>query len=164
MKKIIPIVFALILLTGTSGIQNSSFAETESNSQGIIHAPDRLIVKFNPGVSEENQSSILNSQDANVLDDLPLLGIKIISVPEPALEAVKTALSKNHSVEYAEYDLGVPPAAVPNDPRYGNQWHLPKINAPGALIFGKCHWLPYLGSSGIAAGGTPKSYSAYSTE
>ena len=133
MKKIIPIIFALILLTGTSGLQNnSSFAQTENNTQEIIHAPDRLIVKFNPGVSEQQQSSILSSQSASVIDHLPLLDVKIISVPEPALDAVKNALSKNNSVEYAEYDLAVPPTVIPNDPSYGSQWHLPMINAPGA--------------------------------
>ena len=54
MKKIIPIVFALILiLTGTSGVQyNSALAQTPNDLPEQINAPDRLIVKFNPGVSE----------------------------------------------------------------------------------------------------------------
>ena len=133
MKKLLPLVFTILILTGISGVQyNSVFAQTTNDLPEQIHAPDRLMVKFNPGVSESSQSAVLSSHSASVIDHLPLLDIKIISVPEPVLDAVKNALSKNNSVEYAEYDFAVPSTTIPNDTNYGNQWHLPKINAPGA--------------------------------
>lgn len=135
MKKIIPIVFALILLTGTSGVSYESvFAQTSDYQKPEIYKPDRLIVKFKPGVSAEKQNSILSTQNSSVVHDLELLKIKIISVPEPALDAVQNALSKNKSVEYAEYVEGAAPTAIPNDPYYedNDQWYLDKINAEGA--------------------------------
>ena len=132
MSKFLAFVFTAIILSGTSGWQlNSSFADTGDLPQQI-HAPDRLIVKFNQGVSAETQASILSSNSASLLQHLPLLDIHIISVPEPALDSVKNALSKNSSVEYAEYDIAVEPTSIPNDPRYGNQWHLTKINSPAS--------------------------------
>jgi len=129
-KTVLPIIISTLIFA-TLGLSLDAFANTD-DLPSQIHAPDRLIVKFNPGVSEEQQTSILSAQSANVLDHLPLLDIKIISVPEPALDAVKNALSNNHSVEFAEYDLGVPPTEIPNDTSYGSQWHLPMINAPQA--------------------------------
>ncbi|MCH7559933.1 MAG: S8 family serine peptidase [Thaumarchaeota archaeon] len=148
MKKITPIVFALILLTGTSGVlYESVFAQTPNNPTPEIYKPDKLIIKFKPGVSAETQNSILSetqnsilsesqksalSAQPNAVDDLPLLKVKIISVPESALDAVKNALSKNKSVEYVEYVIGAEHTVIPNDSLYGDQWHLPIINAPGA--------------------------------
>ncbi len=132
MSKFLAFVLTAIILSGTSGFQlNSSFADTGDLPQEI-HAPDRLIVKFNQGVSADAQASILSSNSASVLQHLPLLDIHIISVPESALDSVKNALSKNSSVEYAEYDIGVEPTSIPNDPLYGNQWHLTKINSPAS--------------------------------
>jgi len=135
LKKIIPIVFALILLTGTSGVSYESvFAQTPDNPKPEIFKPDRLIVKFKPGVSAEQQNSILSAQNSSEIDYLELLKIKIISVPEPALDAVQNALSKNPLVEYAEFAEGAEPTAIPNDPEYlqNNQWYLDKVNAEGA--------------------------------
>ena len=129
-KTVLPIIISTLIFA-TLGLSFDAFANTD-DLPSQIHAPDRLIVKFNPGVSEEKQNSIFSGQSANVLNHLELLDIKIISVPEQALENVKNALSNNNSVEYAEYDLGVPPAVIPDDPKYNNQWFLPMINAPGA--------------------------------
>ncbi|MDX9910573.1 MAG: S8 family serine peptidase [Phycisphaerales bacterium] len=45
-------------------------------------------------------------------------------------------------LEYVEPDWIVYPALTPNDPLYGQQWHLPKINAPAA-------WDTTIGAPGI---------------
>lgn len=129
-RTILPIIISTLIFA-TLGLSLDAFANTD-DLPSQIYAPDRLIVKFSNGVSEQNQNSILSSQSATVLDNLPLLNVKIISVPEQSLDAVKNALSKNHLVEFAEYDLGVPPTEIPNDTSYDSQWHLSVINAPGA--------------------------------
>ena len=136
-NKILKIKYVILFLVSTLivsslGFSPDSFAQTPEGLPSQIHAPDRLIVKFNPGVPESQQNSILSAQNSVVLDHLQLLDVKIISVPEQALDAVKNALSKNKSVQYAEYDVAVPPTTVPNDGSYGNQWYLPMINAPEA--------------------------------
>jgi subtilisin family serine protease len=48
---------------------------------------------------------------------------------ENALSAQLMATGLFH---YADPDWICFPLKTPNDPQYGNQWHLPKINAPGA--------------------------------
>ena len=111
-KKLLKIKYVILFLVSTLiftslGFSLDSFAQTPQELPSQIHAPDRLIVKFNPGVPESQQNSILSAQNSEVSDHLQLLDIKIISVPEQALDAVKNALSKNNSIEYAEYDIAV---------------------------------------------------------
>jgi subtilisin family serine protease len=42
------------------------------------------------------------------------------------------ALAKNPHVKFAELDEAMRPELIPNDPYYGNAWHLPRIDAPSA--------------------------------
>ena len=131
MKNFIPVVFTILILTGTTGIQfNPAFSQNIDDLPQKIHASDRLIVKFNPGVSSNTQENILSSNSASVIDHLPLLDINIVSVPEPAIDSIKNALSKNNLIEFAEYDFAAEPSTIPNDQYFGNQWYLPKINSP----------------------------------
>jgi thermitase len=46
------------------------------------------------------------------------------------------ALGRNPNIEFAERDPVAQALLVPNDPHYGSQWHLPKINAPAAWDLG----------------------------
>lgn len=47
-------------------------------------------------------------------------------------EDVAADLRASGTVEFAEPNYLVPADAVPNDPKYGSMWHLPKVNAPAA--------------------------------
>ena len=135
-KIVLPIIISTLILT-TLGLSVDAFAQNpQEQSPSQIKAPDRLIVKFNPGVSGEKQNSILSGQPATVLDDLPRMNMKIIKVSENSLDAVKDALSKNNDVEFAEYDLAVEPSIIPND-TYWDAWHLSKINTYGAWDYTK---------------------------
>ena len=126
-KTILPIIISTLIFT-TLGLSLDAFAQNPNDQlPSEIHAPDRLIIKFNPGVSGEKQNSIISGQSANVLNDLSIMNIKIIEVPENALDQVKEALSKNNDVEFAEYDVAAPPSIIPND-TYSDAWHLSKIN------------------------------------
>lgn len=135
-KTVLPIIISTLILS-TLGFTVDAFAQNLNDQPSSqIKAPDRLIIKFNPGVSGEKQNSILSGQPANVLDDLPRMNMKIIQVPENALDKVKDALSKNNDVEFAEYDLAAEPSAIPND-TYWDAWHLSKINTYGAWDYTK---------------------------
>ena len=52
------------------------------------------------------------------------------------VEAVAAALAKLPGVEYAEPDRRMFPARVPNDPRFGEQWHLQAVIASGQINYG----------------------------
>jgi len=57
----------------------------------------------------------------------------ILQVPKGATEQTTADwLMRTGSFQYVEPDWTVYPVAVPNDPGYGQQWHLPKIEAPTA--------------------------------
>ncbi len=130
-KTILPIIVSTLILA-TLGFSFEAFAENPNDQvPSEIHAPDRLIIKFNPGVSGEKQNSIISGQSANILNDLSIMNIKIIEVPENALDQVKEALSKNNDVAFAEYDVAAPPSIITND-TYSGAWHLSKINVYGA--------------------------------
>ena len=135
-KTILPIIVSTLIFA-TLGLTLDAFAQNLNDQlPSEIHAPDRLIIKFNPGVSGEKQNSVISGQQVTVLSDLPKMDIKIIKVPESALDSVKEALSKNQDVEFAEYDVAAPPSVVPNDPN-SNAWHLLKINTFGAWDYTK---------------------------
>ena len=135
-QNVLNIRFTILVLVSTliltsMGITLDSFAQSP-NEESQIHATDRLIIKFYPGVSQEIKNSIISGQSSTVLSDLVKMDVKIIKVPEQALDSVKQALSKNQNVEYAEYDIAVPPTVIANDPSYGSEWFLTKINSEGA--------------------------------
>lgn len=105
---------------------------------GLAHAaPDKpwkdgqILVKPKAGVSEFELDNLLKRNNAQSLGAIGELAVHIVSVPPQAEEAVARALARNPHVEFAELDMAVDLSAVtPNDPRYLNQWHLPKIQAP----------------------------------
>src|SRR3972149_3084557 len=96
------------------------------------YVPDRLLIKFKKDVSNTEKDKLLKENGASVLAEIKQIDVKLIKVPEQALEKVQAAFAKNGKVEYVEKDYIFEPVAIPNDPYYPNQWHLPAINAPAA--------------------------------
>ncbi len=115
------------------------YAEEEFSGK---YAPDRLIIKFKNDVSDSQKDKALQANEATELSEIRPLGIKIIKVPEHALEKVKAWLSKNYQVEYVEKDYMFEPAAIPNDPYFTNQWHLQSIKANQAWDISKGSTIP----------------------
>ncbi|WP_404358289.1 S8 family serine peptidase [Methylotuvimicrobium sp. KM1] len=100
-------------------------------------APDKpwkegqILVKPKAGLSDREFDKILKRNKGQKKEIIGNIGVHVISVPPQAEQAVIRALSKNPHVEFAELDMAVELSlTTPNDPRYGNQWHLPKIQAP----------------------------------
>lgn len=57
---------------------------------------------------------------------------EVVAVDASSVEAMLALLRRRPDVAYAELDGRVRLAATPNDPRYGEQWALPKIDGPRA--------------------------------
>jgi len=55
-----------------------------------------------------------------------------VEVPPGLERAAARGLAVHPHVRFAEVDELVPIAATVNDPKFGNEWHLPKISAPAA--------------------------------
>jgi subtilisin family serine protease len=94
-------------------------------------AEGRILVKGAPGLSDERLAHILERQGGRSQAKIAGIGVHLVQVPAHAEERMVAALARNPHVQFAELDRLLPPVEfIPNDPRYKDQWHLPKIGAP----------------------------------
>jgi len=114
-------------------------------ASGFAHAaPEKpwregqILVKPKAGLAPAEFNRILKGSQAQSIGTVGDLPVHVISVPPQAEEAVARALAKNPRIEFAELDMAVElSATTPNDPSFGNQWHLPKIQAPTSWDYSK---------------------------
>lgn len=97
-----------------------------------LPAPDPVLVKFHPGVSEAAAQRLLNSLSARQTGAIPQIDVRKVQVPAAGGAALLAALQRHPDVEFAEVDAVLAPDLIPNDPSYPSQWHLAKVQAPAA--------------------------------
>ena len=114
---------------GTLVISDVAYADPKFPEK---YVPDRLLIKFKKDVLNSQKNKLLEDNGARVIAEIKQLDIKLIKVPEQALEKVQAAFAKNSAVEYVEKDYLLEPAVIPNDPKFSNQYHLQTINAEDA--------------------------------
>jgi thermitase len=137
---IVSVVFGMALgivyVANRSGQFEASYAMTP---EPVMNRPavagkfsaGQVLVKFRNGIASPEQANFLNTRGYKVLSEIAQIGVKVIEVPEEAEAQVAAALAKNPVIEFAEQNfLGKKDAVTPNDPMYGQQWHLPKVQAP----------------------------------
>jgi len=112
---------AVLLVSSIVAQGSYAFAEPKNPYK---YAPDRLLIKFNKGLSGSTQKSILNENDVTIASEISQINVKILKVPEHALEQIQAKLERQAGVAYVEKDYLFEPAAIPNDPKYSNQWWL----------------------------------------
>lgn len=93
---------------------------------------ERLLVRPKFQAREHSINAIFASHHAQEQATIPHIGVRILRVRPNESGAVLQALNRNPNIEFAEPDVLLAPEASPNDPLYGNQWHLPRISAPAA--------------------------------
>ncbi len=114
--------------------------ESEWRGQKVLHYSNRLIVKFKPlpAGSQRSAADIVESTrqalpEGAVLRPAKASGRVLYGVASDAdVVSLAQEISQRPDVEYAEPDIIDRAQATPSDTRYPDQWHLPKINAPGA--------------------------------
>jgi thermitase len=104
----------------------------------------QLLVKPKPGAPEVALHALLSAAGAREHDTIDALNVRVIRVPEHAVEGLINALERSPRIEYVEHDPIATTLATPNDPHFmtGNQWYLSKIEAPAA-------WRSTTGSSEV---------------
>jgi len=97
------------------------------------YAPGEILVQFKPTVGALGAQSALAAQGLQATGAIPAIGVLKVKVePGQELETI-AVLERNPNVAYAEPNyIAFAFETVPNDPGYGFQWGLPKINAPAA--------------------------------
>ncbi|MEW6509525.1 MAG: S8 family serine peptidase [Bacteroidota bacterium] len=94
--------------------------------------PAVITVRFKPGVATEAKNNLHRSFGTNVLRE-NRLGFIDLHIPQSAdpFDVIQKYLESG-MVQVAEPNTFGVYLATPNDPGYPSQWHLAKINAPGA--------------------------------
>jgi len=106
---------------------NDAYADPKTPEK---FAPDQLLIKFKKDVlSIQGANLIMQNNDVTVLEEIHQIDVKVLKVPEDALDKVLLALSNNPNVESVEKNWIYEPALIPNDQYFQNQWHLTKIEA-----------------------------------
>lgn len=100
---------------------------TSTNAKFV---PGELLIKPMDRISGDQVKAICANHGAYIVKDLHQIGVKLIRMPEHALETVMAALENNPNIEFVEHNFIAEGAIIPNDPNYSSQWHLPKISAP----------------------------------
>ncbi len=97
--------------------------------------PGELLVRFEPDLGGERVRSLLGESDARVERRLELVpGLRQVDLPAGASVTDAAAeLERSSGVVYAEPNWRREPFAVPNDPRFGDQWYLQNTGQP---VFG----------------------------
>jgi thermitase len=112
--------------------------KTQKTPQGRDVVADRLIVAFDSGVSDADLSAIHLSaakSGAGLAHPLKLIGGKTFLVDisgAVSLDAAISAYRTDRRVRYADGDLILSSQETPNDPEFGQQWGMEKIQAPTA--------------------------------
>jgi subtilisin family serine protease len=106
------------------------------------YAPGSLLVKPADKVSDATIARVLAGIGGKVHHKLDPINVLVVEVPEKALDRVQEALAKTGIFTFVERDFVAHPMTTPNDPDFVTEWHLAKIQAPGA-------WSLTLGSSNV---------------
>lgn len=88
------------------------------------YVPDEIIVKFNPGVSEEKIKSINYKHGTKVSYNSPYEKFKVLKIPQgKTVEEMVDTFKTNPAVEYAVPNTICYSTMIPNDPFYKYQWN-----------------------------------------
>lgn len=118
------VVFISALLTSVAFPANSGHGR---------FVKGEILVKPRAGLNSGRFRNILGPQGGDSVGVIPGIGVHVISVPEHAEERVRSALSRNPNIEFAELNRYHELADyTPNDPKFSSAWHLQTMGLPGA--------------------------------
>ncbi len=115
--------FAILLIASLLPVKAADIEE---------HVPGRLLVGERRGSDPALRDRVLRLHGASVRRQLPGLGVSIVEMAEETSETVMASLARSGLFAFVERDAYAHTAAVPNDPSYGSQWHLPRIQSAEA--------------------------------
>ena len=102
------------------------------------HVPGRLLAQRAAAASDTEVGQLVTLFGAKVHHKIDAIGVLVLDVPEPALDAVTQALMRSGRFTFVERDfLAHTETITPNDPEFPSQWHLTTIQAPNAWTINK---------------------------
>jgi subtilisin family serine protease len=130
-KKIIIVTMTVLLLLA-GGFAGAKPPLSKKPAQPA-YAEGELLVKYKSGVPAGQRATHVRGLGAAKVKEFRRLHIHHVKLPPglPVAEGVRM-FEQNPNVEYAEPNYILRAEALPDDPRYGEQWGMDKIAAPGA--------------------------------
>lgn len=101
-----------------------------TGSEEADFVPGEILVKFKPGLSVQNTRQRLADVQGQEVRAIPALNVMQVKIPQGQEQAAIAKLRARADVEFAEPNYIVRALEIPNDPGFGNQWGLSKINMP----------------------------------
>ncbi|HSW05121.1 S8 family serine peptidase [Aquabacterium sp.] len=121
---------AAALLASCGSLLGAGAAHAQAEAQDW--AKGRLLVMQRAGLSDAEMDKIVKVHGAKARR-VGKSDLHIVDLPPQASEtAVLNLLAHHPHLKFAELDRRVMPAAAPNDPYFGSEWHLAKIGAATA--------------------------------
>lgn len=119
---------AIALAIGVALIPANAVAAQPAFREGVV------LVKPIPGMTPEKLEKILEKSKGKAFRKLERAGVEVVEVPAGTELATANALNKHPHIAFAEPDMLVEPIALPNDPNYSSQWHLPVMGVTNAQL------------------------------
>ena len=140
MWKLLTIVMVLGLLGSIIGFASPvSTVDAEGNNS----AADRILVKFEPGMSGNDMAQVHSQVGGKVESIIPGIGVHVVTVSRGQGATKSAAYRMQKGVRHAEIDTIVQVVELPDDPYFDSQWGMINVQAPEA-------WDITQGSPGIS--------------
>ena len=135
-------LLAGILVGSAGGAGTAKHAVTViRNGADRQYVPGQVVVGYRPNIDPITRRLVAASEDAKILSSTPQVNAQVVRV-QGSVENAITEFESNPAVQYAEPNWLYHADAVPNDPRYAQDYGLAKIQAPQA-------WDVTTGSTGV---------------
>jgi len=115
---------------GGREFQTTIIKEVLDPERGRPSRAGSILVKFRDKVTSDQQDEVNKEAGAQKADKLYLKNTHRVRVRKEDVAKAITAYRNNPNVEYVVSDQVMYALSVPNDPLFGQQWGMLKINAP----------------------------------
>jgi len=144
MWKLLTIVMVIGLLVSIVGFASPlSTVDAKDNNSAADSAADRLLVKFEPGMSGNDKAQVHSQVGGKVESIIPGIGVHVVTVPRGQGATKSAAYRLKKGVRHVELDTIVQVVELPDDPYFDSQWGMTKVQGPEA-------WDITQGSPGIS--------------
>ena len=123
---------AAVSLAGALACGGAAAQASAVNSGDPAFAPGRILVMPRAGLPDAALGKILNDNGGGKARRVGSAGLRIVDLPRGLEKQAVDKLARHPHIKFAELDQRVQIAAAPNDPYFGSEWHLSKINATAA--------------------------------
>lgn len=130
-------------LDRSSAAQVPPERRVDEDAEGNPYVAGELIVTYDEQATDADEAGTNREAEARVKDDIPEIDAAVLTVPEVKgepneaarerdLELKKEMLEADPNVEAVDYNYLAKKLATANDPLFGQQWGLQRIQAPAA--------------------------------